>query len=46
MSTTTIILIVVALVVIWIVVAFNHLILLTNRAKEAWADIQVQLKRR
>jgi len=45
-STITIVLIVLALIVIWIVFAFNRLVLLTNRAKEAWADIQVQLKRR
>ena len=46
MTTTTIVLIVIALVVIWVVALFNHLIVLTNRAKEAWADIHVQLKRR
>jgi LemA protein len=46
MSTFTIILIVVALLVIWIVSAYNRLVTLVNRAKEAWADIQVQLKRR
>ncbi len=46
MSTTTIVLIVVALIVIWIVALFNHLVRLTNRAKESFADIQVQLKRR
>ncbi|MFA6463986.1 MAG: LemA family protein [Candidatus Paceibacterota bacterium] len=46
MSITTIILSVVALVVLWVVFAYNHLISLTNRTKEAWADIEVQLKRR
>ena len=46
MSTTTIILIVLALVVLWGIVAYNRLITLVNRAKEAWADIAVQLKRR
>ena len=46
MSTTTIILIVLAVIVLWAVFAFNGLIRLTNRAKEAWADISVQLKRR
>ena len=45
-TTTIIILIVIALIAIWIVALFNHLITLTNRAKESWADIQVQLKRR
>ena len=46
MSTTTIVLIAVALVVLWVVASYNRLITLTNRAKESWADIQVQLKRR
>ncbi|MDP1707111.1 MAG: LemA family protein [bacterium] len=46
MSTTTIILIVIAVVVLWAIYAYNNLISLVNRAKEAWADIAVQLKRR
>ncbi len=46
MSTTTIILIVVAVVILWAIFAYNRLITLANQAKEAWADIQVQLKRR
>lgn len=46
MSTTTIILIVIAILVLWVVSAYNRLITLTNQAKEAWADIAVQLKRR
>lgn len=46
MTTTTIVLIVLAVIVLWIVFAYNNLITLTNRAKEAWADIAVQLKRR
>jgi len=46
MSTTTIILIVIALIIVWIVASYNRLITLTLRSKEAWADIQVQLKRR
>jgi len=33
-------------VVLWIIAAFNSLVTLKNRAKEAWADIDVQLKRR
>lgn len=35
-----------AAVVLWIVLAYNRFITLINRAKEAWADIDVQLKRR
>lgn len=45
-TTTTIILVVIALAVLWIVASYNRLITLTNHAKEAWADIAVQLKRR
>ena len=41
-----IILVVVAVIVVWIIIAFNSLVVLKNRAKEAWADIDVQLKRR
>lgn len=46
MSTTTIILVVLAVVVLWAIFSYNQLIALVNQAKEAWADIQVQLKRR
>ncbi len=37
---------VVALVVLYIIVVFNGLILLKNRAENAWSQIDVQLKRR
>ncbi len=30
----------------WAIMAYNKLVALTNRGKEAWADIDVQLKRR
>ena len=33
-------------IVAWIVGTYNRLVTLRNRAKEAWADIEVQLKRR
>jgi len=46
MSILTIVLIVVALVVIWLIAAYNGFVRLVNRTKEAWADIEVQLKRR
>jgi LemA protein len=46
MSTLTIILIIVALVILWAIVSYNSLIRLVTQAKEAWADIEVQLKRR
>jgi LemA protein len=42
----TIILLIIVLAVIWIVAAFNGLVRLRNRVKEAWSDIDVQLKRR
>ena len=43
---TIIILIILVLVVLWLVMMYNSLITGRNRAKEAWADIDVQLKRR
>lgn len=33
-------------VVLWVALTYNRFITLINRAKEAWADIEVQLKRR
>jgi len=41
-----IVLAIVVIIVLWIIMAFNGLVTLKNRAKEAWADIDVQLKRR
>ena len=38
--------IILGVIVLWAVFSFNGLVLLRNRAKEAWADIDVQLKRR
>lgn len=32
--------------ILWVVVAYNGFVTLKNRAKEAWSDIDVQLKRR
>lgn len=37
---------VLALVLVWGVYAYNRFVTLVNRTKEAWADIDVQLKRR
>ena len=34
------------LIVLWIIFTYNSLISFRNRAKEAWSDIDVQLKRR
>jgi LemA protein len=46
MSTLTIVLIVVAVIVLWVIFSYNRFVSLVNQAKEAWSDIQVQLKRR
>ncbi len=34
------------LVILWVIATYNRFISLINRAKEAWSDIDVQLKRR
>ncbi|MDQ5922586.1 MAG: LemA protein [Patescibacteria group bacterium] len=39
-------LIVLGVIVLWVVYAYNSLVSLRNRTQEAWADIEVQLKRR
>ena len=39
-------LIILGAVVLWAIYAFNRFVALRNRAVEAWADIEVQLKRR
>ena len=46
MITLYVILALVVIVLIWIVASYNGFITLVNRAKESWADIDVQLKRR
>ena len=38
--------IVIAVILLWIVAVYNSLIRSRNRTKEAWSDIDVQLKRR
>ena len=45
-TTLWIVLIIVAIVVVAIIALYNGLIRLKNRVDEAWADIDVQLKRR
>jgi len=37
---------IIAVVVIWFIFAYNGFVRLVNRTKEAWSDIEVQLKRR
>lgn len=46
MSVPIILLVVLILLGLWLIVLYNGLITLRNRVKEAWSDIDVQLKRR
>jgi LemA protein len=46
MNALYIILGVVAVILAWVIAAYNGFVRLVNRVKEAWADIDVQLKRR
>ncbi|HOK34717.1 MAG TPA: LemA family protein [Candidatus Paceibacterota bacterium] len=46
MSLLTIILIIILVFLLWFMFSYNGLVTLKNRAKEAWSDIDVQLKRR
>lgn len=43
---TIIIVAIVVVLILWFVLSYNGFITLINRAKEAWSDIDVQLKRR
>jgi len=46
MTTLYIVLAIVAVIAIWLILSYNRLISLRNRAREALSDIDVQLKRR
>jgi len=46
MTILIIILIILIVLALWIALTYNSLIVLRNRAKEAWSDIDVQLRRR
>jgi LemA protein len=46
MSPILIVAIVLGVLVLWVIFLYNSLITLRNRTKEAWSDIDVQLKRR
>ncbi len=37
---------VLVVIALWVIVTFNGFIAMVNRAKEAWSDIEVQMKRR
>ena len=45
-TTPIILLIILAVLVLWAIFSYNRFVTLTMRVKEAWADIDVQLKRR
>ncbi|MFM7390942.1 MAG: LemA family protein, partial [Actinomycetota bacterium] len=46
MDSLWIVLIVVALLVVWVVFSYNRLVNRRNEVESAWAQIDVQLKRR
>ena len=46
MNPLYIIITVIVLLGLWLISVYNHFVALTQRVKEAWADIDVQLKRR
>lgn len=46
MTILYIIIAVVVLIILWAIYAYNRFIALGNQAKEAWSDIEIQLKRR
>lgn len=46
MAPFNIVLIILVFAVLWVIFGFNRLVTFKNRVKEAWADIDVQLKRR
>ncbi len=45
-SITLIVTIILAILLVWVVAIYNRFIAYINRTKEAWADIDTQLKRR
>ena len=42
----TILIVIIVVLAAWLIFAYNRFVSLINRAKEAWSDIDVQLKRR
>ncbi|MDO8424632.1 MAG: LemA family protein [bacterium] len=46
MITSQVILLAIALIIFWVALTYNRLVVLRNRTKESWSDIDVQLKRR
>ncbi len=46
MFTVYAVIVVLVIILLWVLVSYNGLVSLRNRAKEAWSEIDVQLKRR
>jgi LemA protein len=46
MAFSTIILILLVIIIFWFIFVYNRFVRLITRAKEAWSDIEVQMKRR
>lgn len=46
MTISAIILFLLVITILWIILTYNRLVTLRNRVKEAWSDIDIQLKRR
>lgn len=46
MTTLYIVLGILAVIILWLIFTYNGFVALRNRAKEAWSDIEVQMKRR
>ncbi len=46
MGTLTAVLLILGLIVVWAILIYNGLVGMRNRVRGAWADIEVQLKRR
>ena len=46
MAILWIVIAIIVFIILWLIGTFNKLIVLGNRVKEAWSDINVQLKRR
>jgi LemA protein len=46
MTILYIVLAVIVIIIVWAVASYNGFVTLTNRVREAWSDIDVQLKRR
>lgn len=46
MEFSTIVLVIIVALIIWFIFAYNRFVRLITRTKEAWSDIEVQMKRR